>query len=86
MYIHEAVSLAMTEGKRIRRTTPEGWAHIALEPTNDPGGIIIHVTAENDPRVFILHEKYRDGKGKHFCPRWQPRADDLMAADWVLVD
>lgn len=86
MYIHEAVSLAMAQGKFIRRTTPEGWENVKLEPTNGPKGIILHITAESDSRVFILHEKYRDGKGRPFCPRWEPWAEDLMADDWVLVD
>lgn len=86
MYIHKAVSLAISQGKFIRRTEPEGWEDVKLEPTNGPEGIILHVTAETDPRAFILHEKCRDGKGRPFCPRWEPKADDLMADDWMLVD
>lgn len=41
------------------------------------------ITAEptNDPEGIILHSKDRPPG-----PRWQPRAEDLMADDWELVD
>ena len=41
------------------------------------------VTAEptNDPEGIILH-----AEGQRPGPRWEPRAEDLMADDWVLVD
>ena len=73
MYIHEAVSLAMAKGKFIRRAAPEGWDSVTVDPTNDPDGLILHVTAENDPSrtssTLILAQGGTNDKRKARKPR-----------------
>lgn len=74
MYIHEAVTKVLENGKYITRkpSDPETiWSFTRLEPTNGLECVIIH----ND-------------KLRHHSPRarWQPTAEDLMADDWEVVD
>lgn len=79
MYIHEAMSLAVAKGMKpgkktyIRRTTPEGWEFLGLEPRNDLNGCILR------------SEKWQGTDGL-FGRKWQPTVDDLMADDWELVN
>ena len=74
MYIHEAATKAFEDGKYITRrpSDPETcWAYTKLEPTNGVECVIVH------------NSKFRHQAP---TPRWQPRAEDLIAGDWEVVD
>lgn len=74
MYIHEAVTKAIKEGKYISRkpSNPETyWAFTKLEPTDGLECVIIHNSK-------LHHQRPR--------ARWQPFAADLVAEDWEVVD
>ncbi|EHM46142.1 Thoeris anti-defense Tad2 family protein [Flavonifractor plautii] len=40
----------------------------------------LHIKPTNEPECCVLH-----GKGRAPCPRWQPKAEDLMADDWEVT-
>lgn len=68
MYIHEAVSVAVSSGCFIKRSGPAIWRECRIKPGNTCGGCLFYSDFQKDP-----------------CPRWQPKAEDLMADDWVLT-
>lgn len=40
----------------------------------------LHIKPTNDPECCVMY-----GKGQAPCPRWQPKAEDLMANDWEVT-
>ena len=73
MYLHEAVSQAMATGQHIRRTGSVIWEYGLLVPTNSRD--CCYLWAPQEP-----------GGEPTPAPRWNPKAEDLIADDWVLVD
>lgn len=80
MYIYEAMSLAVAKGMKpgektyIRRTTPEGWESLGVEPRTASDG------------CTLRSEKPQQGIDRLFGCQWHPTVDDLMADDWELID
>ena len=70
MYIHEATTQAMAEGRRMMRMSGPFRNFIRIRPTNTPDGCFLETTCS----------KKRTLRG------WEPDADDLMADDWEVVD
>ena len=69
MYIHEAVSAALKTGLCMRRSGPQIWQKLKVDPTNSDCGCVT----------------YSDFSNIAPCPWWQPKAEDLLADDWILV-
>lgn len=76
MYINEAVKQALKQGKAITRTT-EKVEFPLIFPTNTVGYCIMY---SYNPY------KRKGSQHDHFTKMWNPRADDLMANDWIVAE
>lgn len=72
MYIHEAVAVARKEQRGIARLGTEFGRCAVFYPTDSPRGCAIVVDIPGKP----IHEE---------AFRWQPRAKDLIADDWIVA-
>lgn len=75
MNIQEATKLALEEGKYITREANSFKAYRIL-PTNT-----------DDCFVILVAKDYVERLGKNILSkRWNPKAKDIMANDWVVKD
>lgn len=78
MYIHEAVSEAMAQGRRMQRRSSTFWRAVRIRPTNTSACCLMETTEE--------FRKAKCFQKKVLSPRWNPSAEDLLADDWEVVD
>ncbi|MCL9969796.1 DUF2829 domain-containing protein [Anoxybacillus kestanbolensis] len=76
MNIQEATKLALEKGLCITRTGDELYKFMRIKPTDTPDCCIVFPSPE-----------YERIAGKKISPakRWNPKAEDLLADDWIVI-